>query len=58
MNGGKAPGHTEVASIVCTSVFQPGFRGTSGFRGCLPGVPLKQTEITLDEFHKHSSMRL
>ena len=30
-----------------SSVFQPGFRGTSGFREWLPGVWLKQTEICL-----------
>ena len=31
------------------SAFQPGFRGTSGFRDCLPGFPPKQAEIAWDE---------
>ena len=40
------------------SVFQPRFRGTSGFREWLPGIPLKQTEIAWDEIRNHTSMRL
>jgi len=46
--------------ILClqSSVFQPGFRGTSGFREWLSGVPPKQTEIAWGEIRNHSSMRL
>jgi len=40
------------------SVFQPGFRGTSGFSEWLPGVPPKQTEIAWDEIRNYSFMRL
>jgi len=43
---------------VHTSVFQPAFRETSGFREWLPGVRPKQTEIAWDEIRDHSSMRL
>jgi len=39
------------------SVFQPGFRGSSGFREWLPEVPPKQTEIAWDEIRNHSYMR-
>jgi len=44
--------------IEWNSVFQPAFRGTSGFREWLPGVPLKQTEFAWDEIRNHSSRRL
>jgi len=39
------------ATIVHTSVFQP------GFREWLPGVPPKGIEIAWDEISNHSSMR-
>jgi len=44
--------------ILYGSVFQPGFRGTSGFREWLPGVPLKRTEFSWDEIRNHISMLL
>jgi len=34
-------------SMIYSTVFQPGLRGTSGFREWLPGVQPKQTEISI-----------
>jgi len=45
-------------TLVYTSVFQPGFRGSSEFREWLPEVPPKQTRNCLDEIRNHSPMRL
>jgi len=58
IGGRKNPRNLSFAEMFRSRVFQPGFRGTSGFLEWLPGFPPKQTEVAWDKVGNHSSMRL